>query len=453
MTTTTIDLSQIQATVLRGYRGIEALPHIEYAFLELGDRAAATRAVAGLAARVTSCAAWDESPPGFVLGLGLTAAGLEQLGQDTRGFPLELRLGMARRAAILGDTGRSSPECWQPGFTAPELHAVAVVSAATLEGMDAGRRFVAGVVAEAPGARVLFTEEGHVFPGLAATEHFGFVDGIGQPYVEGSGLTPYPGGGSPEPDGTWRPLKAGEFVLGALNEAGRNAYPDPPFRNGSYLVYRKLEQRVLAFREYLAAVAAQTGVSVERVAARCMGRWRSGAPLDLASEADDPALASDRSRNDDFRYDGDPHGHKCPHGSHARRSNPRADPTGPTLLQVNQHRLIRRSLPYGPWLPDTARSDDGVSRGIQFAAINADICGQFEYMQLYWVNGTLSSTALSNELDKDPIVGANDGTGKLVAPASPQPAIAWELPRFVDVRGGGYFFLPSLDVLARLGGG
>lgn len=74
-------------------------------------------------------------------------------------------------------------------------------------------------------------------------------------------------------------------------------------------------------------------------------------------------------------------------------------------------------------------------------------------MQLNWIDGTLSSTALSTEIDKDPIVGANDGTGKLVAPAIPQPSIAWDLPRFVEVRGGGYFFLPSLDVLARLGGG
>jgi Dyp-type peroxidase family len=452
MTTTTIDLSQVQATVLRGYRSFEALPHIGYAFLELGDAASATRVVAGLAARVTSCAAWDEGSLPFALGVGLTAAGLRLLGQDTSKFPAEFLTGMAARWNLLGDTGESSPERWQPGFTSPQLHAVAVVSAATPEGMDEGRRFVAGVVTGAPGAKILFTEEGHVFPDHAATEHFGFIDGIGQPYVAGSGLVSYPGEGSPEPNGKWRPIATGDFVLGFRNEAGHDQYPDPPFRNGSYLVYRKLEERVIAFRKHTAAVAVQAGISPERAAARYMGRWQSGAPLDLAWEVDDPVLAKDRERNNDFRYDDDPQGFKCPHGSHARRNNPRADPTGPTLPQVDQHRLIRRSLPYGPWLPDGATSDDGVPRGIHFAVINADIANQFEYVQLNWINGTLSSTALSTEIDKDPIVGANDGKGKLVSPAIPQPSIAWDLPRFVEVRGGGYFFLPSLDVLSKLGG-
>lgn len=452
MTTTTIDLSQVQATVLRGYRSFESLPHIGYAFLELGDAASAAKVVAGLAARVTSCAAWDAGVPELALGVGFTAAGLRLLGQDTTKFPVEFLQGMAKRSNIIGDTGESSPACWQPGFTAPALHAVAVVSAASPEAMDVGRRFVEGVVSSAAGAKILFTEEGHVFPDRSATEHFGFVDGIGQPYVEGSGLEPYPGEGAPEPDGKWRPIKTGDFVLGFTNEAGHDQYPDAPFRHGSYLVYRKLEERVLAFREYTAAVAAQAGISPERAAARCMGRWQSGAPLDLAYQVDDPVLAKDRSRNNDFRYDDDPQGYKCPHGSHARRNNPRADPTGPTPEQVNEHRLIRRSLPYGPWLPEDAKHDDGVPRGIHFAVINADIANQFEYVQLNWINGTLSSSALSTEIDKDPIVGANDGQGKLVAPAIPLPSIAWDLPRFVEVRGGAYFFLPSLEVLSKLGG-
>src|SRR5690606_1888609 len=115
----------------------------------------------------------------------------------------------------------------------------------------------------------LFTEEGDVFPGRAATEHFGFVDGVGQPSVEGSGLTPYPGEGTPGPDNTWVPIKAGDFVLGFTNEAGHNPYPDAPFKHGSYLVYRKLEQRVQTFRAYIAGVADQAGVSPERAAARC----------------------------------------------------------------------------------------------------------------------------------------------------------------------------------------
>lgn len=450
--TTTLDLSQVQATVLRGFRSFEALPHLWYGFVTLGDPASAKRVVAELLPRVTSCAAWDRGLPEFALGLGFTAAGLEQLGQPTAAFPEPFRRGMASRAALLGDVGASRPELWPSPFTGPELHGVVVLSASSAEGLDAGRRVVEAAIAAGTDARVLLVEEGHAFPDRAASEHFGFVDGIGQPYVDGSGLTAYPGEGAPEPDGTWRPIKAGEFVLGFPNEAGHNPYPSAPFLHGSYLAYRKLEQRVVAFREMTAALATAAGIPCAHAAARFMGRWQSGAPLDLAWEADDPALAADRSRNNDFRYDDDALGQKCPHGAHARRNNPRADPTGPAVAEVNQHRVMRRSLPYGPWLPDGSTNDDGVPRGIHFAVVNADLETQFEYVQLNWINGTLSSAALSTEIDRDPIVGANDGRGKFVAPANPLPSIGWDLPRFVEVRGGGYFFLPSLATLAALAG-
>ncbi|MBL8944620.1 MAG: hypothetical protein JNK45_15780, partial [Myxococcales bacterium] len=76
--TTTIDLSQVQATVLRGFRSFEALPHLWYGFVTLGDPAAAKRVVAELLPQVTSCAAWDRGLSDFALGLGFTAAGLEQ---------------------------------------------------------------------------------------------------------------------------------------------------------------------------------------------------------------------------------------------------------------------------------------------------------------------------------------------------------------------------------------
>lgn len=449
--TTTLDLQQVQAAVLRGFRYFEALPHVWYGFVTLGSGAVAKRLVAGLTERVTTCAAWDAGPPPFALGLGFTASGLAALGMDVAPFPVEFRVGMASRAKLLGDIGSSSPEHWQPGFTDADLHAVVMVSATDADALELGRRFVADMLASCPPAALLFEEEGHAFPDRSASEHFGFVDGIGQPAIEGSGLTSYPGEGTPAPDGTWTPIKAGDFVLGFENEAGHNAYDTPTFRNGSYLVYRKLEQHVLAFRSFTAAVAAAAGITPAYAAARCMGRWQSGAPLDLAWEADDPKLAADRERNNDFRYDDDPAGIKCPHGSHARRNNPRADPDGPTLPQVREHRVIRRSLPYGPWVPEGATVDDGTSRGIHFTIVNADIANQFEYLQLNWINGTLSSTALSDERDKDPIVGANDGQGKLVAPTTGQPSIAWDLPRFVDVRGGGYFFLPSMDTLRQLG--
>src|SRR5207253_2387858 len=77
-------------------------------------------------------------------------------------------------------------------------------------------------------------------------EHFGFVDGISRPYIEGEGGTPLPGQGEP--------AKAGEFVLGYVNELGviaKGPGPEVFWRNGTYLSIRKIRQNVAAFRRFL----------------------------------------------------------------------------------------------------------------------------------------------------------------------------------------------------------
>src|SRR5205814_7220439 len=72
-----------------------------------------------------------------------------------------------------------------------------------------------------------------------------------------------------------------------------------------------------------------------------MGRWRSGAPLVLAPEKDDPELGADRQRNNNFDYGKmDPHGYAAPLGSHIRRMNPRD-----TAPNMNRRRMIRRGGP------------------------------------------------------------------------------------------------------------
>jgi len=56
----------------------------------------------------------------------------------------------------------------------------------------------------------------------------------------------------------------------------------------------------------------------EFVAAKLMGRWRSGAPLVLAPDKDDPELGADPQRNNDFNYKQmDPLGYAVPLAAHA----------------------------------------------------------------------------------------------------------------------------------------
>ena len=82
------------------------------------------------------------------------------------------------------------------------------------------------------------------------------------------------------------------------------------------------------------------------LAAKLVGRWRSGAPLTLASARDDPELGADPQRNNDFTYAADPDGRDVPLGSHMRRMNPR-DTKLAILTDVNVHRIIRRSTTFG----------------------------------------------------------------------------------------------------------
>ena len=142
-------------------------------------------------------------------------------------------------------------------------------------------------------------------------------------------------------------LKAGEFVLGYRDELGGVQIPQPEAlgRNGTYIVFRKLHQRVAAFRQYLKANSISPE-DEELLAAKMMGRWRSGAPLALCASHDDPELGADPRRSNDFLYrEDDPTGFKTPGGSHIRRTNPR-DASIAGVVRI--HRMIRRGTAYGP---------------------------------------------------------------------------------------------------------
>jgi len=287
-----------------------------------------------------------------------------------------------------------------------------------------------------PGVTPIWKLDAHVLP--TGREAFGFKDGIGQPAVEGSGL---PGTNPKDP-----PLKAGEFLLGYEDETGAlSPMPRPEVlgRNGTYVAFRKLHQRVAAFRQYLRANSTSPGEE-ELLAAKMLGRWPSGAPLALCPMHDDPECGADPQRNNDFLYHDDPKGLKTPPGSHIRRMNARdADIIGDPRL----HRMIRRGTSYGPPLPDGVLEDDGAERGLAFVFAGAHLARQFEFVQSQWVK---DGTFFGATGDMDPLVGPNDGTTQLTIPQSPIRRRLNGLPRFVVTRGGEYFFGPGLRGLRWL---
>ncbi|KUI22010.1 peroxidase [Mycobacterium sp. IS-1496] len=413
-----------------------------YEFLSFDDPVGARAWLSELIDRVDSASAamasMDSSERWITLAFtwnGLRAMGLPE--DSLNSFPDEFREGMAARADILGDTGRNAPEHWTGGLADDKLHAIAILFART----DAEHRRCIGehnrLLDRCAGVKSLsYLDLNATPPFNYAHDHFGFRDRLSQPVIEGSGEMPTPGSGAP--------LKPGEFILGYPDENGVTAdspQPEVLSRNGSYMAYRRLQEHVGLFRQYLRDNA-DTADDQELLAAKFMGRWRSGAPLVLAPERDDPELGADPMRNNDFNYKTmDPHGYACPLGSHARRLNPRD-----TAHNMNRHRMIRRGATYGPALPDDA-PDDGVDRGIAAFIIGASLIRQFEFAQNVWINDK-AFHELGNE--HDPICGTQDGTLEYTIPKRPIRKVFKGLPAFTTLTGGAYFFLPGIRAMRYL---
>lgn len=416
-----------------------------YAFLSFRSAAGGRAWLSAMLEEVSSVEAMRESVAHDRrwVTLAFTWAGLRALGVDEASlatFPEEFRSGMAARAQILGDTGPHRPEAWVGGLARPDLHAIVVLFARDDEERGLGEAAHDELVAQHEGVEVLSTlVVGAVPPLDYAHDHFGYRDQLTRIALEGSGDDPAPGSGGS--------LKPGEFILGYPDEDGPPAglpQPEVLARNGSFLVYRRLQEHVGEFREFLAQHG-ETPAERELLAAKLMGRWRSGAPLVLAPEQDDPTLAADPQRNNDFTYaKDDPIGYAVPLGAHIRRMNPRD-----SVANINRHRMIRRGATYGPHLPDDA-PEDGQERGVAAFVLCASLVRQFEFAQNVWTNDK-NFNGLGNE--RDPIIGNQDGTLEFKIPTRPIRKKITGLPAFTTLRGGAYFFLPGLRALRWLASG
>ena len=179
-----------------------------------------------------------------------------------------------------------------------------------------------------------------------------------------------------------------------------------------------------------------------------VGRWRSGAPLVLAPERDDPELGADADRNNRFSYEDDVNGFRCPFSAHIRRVNPR-DALKNEIVAVNLHHILRRGTNYGSPLPQGILEDDGAERGGVFLLIGAHLRQQFEFVQSQWVT---DGNFINHAAEQDPIIGNNEGDGIFTIPKTPIRRRLQGLPRFVAVRGGEYCFMPGLRALKWLAG-
>jgi Dyp-type peroxidase family len=436
----TVELDDIQATVLRyrpePYYGTHVMLHVAAA-------GAGRELLRRLAPHVDSAADWWQAGQTWI-SVALTYAGLAALGvpQDSLdSFPEAFRVGMAARARQLLDDGDNDPAQWDAPFGTGRIHlGISVFSdseQAWRRTMDMARQQYQGF----QGLTVLAEQDFGAQPG--DLNPLGYKDSIGQPAIEGCGVDSLPGQGPA--------IKAGEFILGYPGQAGEllpMPRPDVLGRNGTFAGLRKYQSRVGTFNRFLREHA-QTERGRELLAAKLVGRWRSGAPLTLAPAKDDPELGADPRRNNDFSYTADPDGRDVPLGSHMRRMNPR-DTKLAILTDVNVHRIIRRSTTYGaPYDPDAiSEHDDEAPRGLFFIFLSAKAMATLEFLQQEWINNG-NFISLGNE--RDPNVGLQRDGATFTIPQKPVRRRIHGIETFNVLRGGEYFFVPSLSALRWLG--
>ena len=247
----------------------------------------------------------------------------------------------------------------------------------------------------------------------------------------------------PNPAGTeygmWDPSAAPSLVLVRDPLGGDGAL-------GSYLVFRKLEMDVDGFNVRLGKLAKALGlggdarVAEDRAAALIVGRYRNGAPLILPLGTPPEELR----QTNDFDYSHDPKGRICPFQSHVRKGNPRGSGKD-GLADERNHRIARRGVNYKDPPVDGGKPKEGML----FMCYQAKIQRQFEFMQKRWLNGADFPAAGNGH---DPIVAWGDRWRPQPWPVAGDrdETMKFSFGGFVQLRGGDYFFAPSLPFLFSL---
>jgi Dyp-type peroxidase family len=290
-----------------------------------------------------------------------------------------------------------------------------------------------------------------------AIEHFGFVDGISQPLFFKDDIDKVK-----NHDGIsiWNPSAPLELVL-VKDPLSPNKYGC-----GSYFVYRKLQQNVDLFNKKVIALAENlipTEPKPELAEAFVIGRFKDGTPVTLYNEAQSQTLIANN-----FNYQGDIHGTKCPFHAHIRNVNPRGEKVTTNDKNQSEKRIARRGISYcypksKPFSLSTeeqlkylqqASIDATESEvGLLFMCFQANITDQFVTLQKTWANNVHFP---KRNTGIDPVIGqATQITGGQYWPKGKD---GWgnnregryDFSKCIQMKGGEYFFAPSISFLIDL---
>lgn len=424
--------------------------------------------------------------PDLLLNIVLAHAAIRAFALDDARIEPTFKAGM-KGAAFRDPRDTSGPIGWRVGDTEEKSPDILLILASDVEATVTARTAALQAVDPAhDGVRVTYVEAGVRLPG--EIEHFGFRDGISQPGVRGR-LSERPDqvltrryfdAADPRAMSFSRPgqplLWPGQFLFGYPTQLdddptvpGPVAKPPAPWmQNGSFMVYRRLQQHVDRFRHFAAAqapgISAKLGreVTPAEVEALLVGRWPDGTPLVRSPHGPDPLMADDDDQVNFFGFASDEadalvadlgvrrtvpgavaddNGARCPHFAHVRKVNPRDKNTdqGPS----HRFRVLRRGITFGP--PFAEGEEAPVDRGLLFVSYQRVLDPQFMTLVSTWMNAPDAPEGFGHDLlvgqSGQPRFGEIKGERVLETTAANE----WITPT-----GGMFFFSPAVSVLRNL---
>lgn len=406
---------------------------------------------------------------GVFVNLCLSAAGYRALGL-TSAMPDDVSfVGGAKQAVpALNDPPVTQ---WEAGFQG-EIHALVIIAAddaahaaTAAKAIQTMLGSLGEIVDREVGAAMRVVEGKVTDDGTGSVhEHFGFADGVSQPLFFAADLEAERrnSGGFDRYD----PSAPLSLVLLKDPGGGPNGF-------GTYLVYRKLGQDVINYRKDEAELAttlaraargegaAPTQAEQKLASAYVVGRFRDGTPVV------EQAVDGWTNEPNNFNFDADVDGVKCPFHAHARKMNPRGDKARQFAVPPGEdraRRIARRAISFGPLTLDPGPED---KVGLLFICLQSSIIDQFEFLQATWSNFT---DFLRPGTGLDPIIGEaapgapgvpqqwprdygsfNGLSFETGAPVAQSPYIPYLFAERVTMLGGEYFFMPSLSFMTSAG--
>ena len=394
--------------------------------------------------------------------LALSASGYAALGVPAANRPNNpvFAAGM-RAAASVAALGDPAVANWEVPFQG-QIDGLVLIGSITDSPLLIKRDHIVSLLTEG-GATIIHQQKGEAVMNLVGDgiEHFGYVDGRSQPLmlVEDIEQESNTAGIS-----LWDP----QFALNAALVSDPGAAPGLAATSfGSYFIFRKLEQNVQGFKrreQQLADSLSMVGAEARELAgAMAVGRFEDGTPVTLSDEA------KSETPPNDFTYKSDL-GARCPFQAHVRKVNPRGTGGAEPEAIERGHIMPRRGIPYTDVArkthPSTLPGSDTLvdfnakvapllptgGVGLLFMAYNSDINKQFQFTQQTWANNPGFPIVPPPAPGIDPVMANGSGSTqnwpKAWGVATPTTPFAFE--GFVKMKGGEYFFAPSLGFLKAL---